>query len=126
MNKIVVVLIIIGLLVVGGFFLFNKPSPIDKVVSTGETKEFNVKAFQFGFDPTTIEVNLGDKVVITAYSVDVPHGLAIPDFGVNMLLMDSTPQTIEFLADKKGIFNFFCSVPCGSGHGSMRGFLVVN
>ena len=92
----------------------------------GEVKEFNVRAFQFGFDPETIEVNLGDKVRITAYSDDVPHGLAIPQFGVYMSLMGKTPVTEEFIADQPGTFTFYCSVPCGRGHGSMRGKFIVN
>lgn len=91
----------------------------------GQVKEFNVRAFQFGYDPSVLEVNLGDKVRITAYSSDVPHGLAIPQFGVNMKLLDKNPVTTEFIADKPGTFTFFCSIPCGSGHGAMQGKLIV-
>jgi len=92
----------------------------------GEVKEFNIRAFQFGFDPKKIEVNLGDKVRITAYSSDVPHGIAIPGYGVYMKLMDETPVSTEFIADRPGYYSFYCSIPCGSGHGAMRGELIVN
>ena len=31
----------------------------------------------------------------------------------------------EFIADKKGEFEMFCSVYCGQGHGQMKGKLIV-
>ena len=93
---------------------------------TGQVKEFTIRAFKFSFDPSVIEVNKGDKVKITAFSADVPHGLAIPDFKVNLRLADSTPQTAEFVADKAGTFAFFCNVPCGAGHRDMKGTLIVH
>lgn len=92
----------------------------------GEVKEFNVRAFQFGYEPDVLEVNLGDKVKINAYTSDVAHGLAIYQFGVNMQLRGKTPVTTEFVADKAGTFTFYCNVPCGSGHGAMRGKFIVN
>ena len=92
----------------------------------GEVKEFTVRAFQFGFEPDTLEVDLGDKVVINAYTSDVGHGLAIREFGVDMALMSKTPVTTEFIADKAGTFTFYCSIPCGRDHGAMRGKLIVN
>lgn len=131
MNKTVIALVVIVLLVIGGFVLFNKQGNDnakgqDSTTSTsGELKEFRVEAFQFGFDPEVIEVNQGDRVRIIALSRDVPHGLSIPEFDVNLYLNGLQEQTAEFVADKKGTFSFSCSVPCGSGHGSMNGQLIV-
>ncbi|RMD57796.1 cytochrome C oxidase subunit II [Candidatus Woesearchaeota archaeon] len=95
------------------------------VAWSGEVKKFNIRAFQFGYEPDTIEVNLGDKVVINAHTSDVPHGLALPDFGVNMKLTGEDSVRAEFIADKAGEFEWYCSIPCGRGHGSMRGKLIV-
>ena len=91
----------------------------------GQVKEFTVRAFQYGFDPDKLEVNLGDKVIIHGYTSDVPHGLTLWDYGVNMKLMDKNPVTTEFIADKTGEFTFLCSIPCGSGHSKMQGKLIV-
>lgn len=102
----------------------NTPSQ-KSISSTGSVKEFTINAFRFGFEPKTIRVNLGDTVRIKATSVDVPHGLAIPEFGVNMYLTKGKQETVEFVANKKGTFQLYCSVPCGSGHGSMQGILIV-
>ncbi len=91
------------------------------------TKSFHIKAFQFGFDPETIEVNKGDTVVLEAETLDVGHGIKIPEFNVNMQLTQvGEVKTVTFVADKAGVFSFFCSIPCGSGHKSMKGTLRVS
>ncbi len=88
-------------------------------------KEFNVQAFRFGFNPSTIEVNKGDKVKITLASSDTTHGFSISEYGISETISPGQTKTVEFTADKEGTFAFFCSVYCGSGHGGMRGTLIV-
>ena len=95
------------------------------VVPTGEVKEIKVTARQFQFEPSTIEVNKGDKVRLVVTSVDVPHGIAIREYGINERLEVNKPTTIEFTADKEGTVTAFCSVFCGSGHSNMKGKIVV-
>ena len=97
----------------------------DKVISADNVKEFKITAKQFAFEPSTIEVNKGDKVRLIVTSIDVPHGIAIKEYGINERLEVGKPVTIEFTADKQGTFTAFCSVFCGSGHGSMKGKLIV-
>ncbi len=88
-------------------------------------KEFQVTAKQFVFEPATIEVNKGDRVRLLVTSVDVPHGISIPEYGINERLDPGKPVTIEFIAEKEGTFTTFCSVFCGSGHSNMKGKIVV-
>lgn len=94
--------------------------------STQPVKEFRITAEQFQFTPSTITVKKGDKVRLIVTSTDVTHGLAIPEFKVNMRLEKGKEQTAEFTADKAGTFTFYCSVVCGSGHSEMEGTLIVN
>ena len=82
-------------------------------------------ARQWSFDPQTITVNEGDTVILNINSIDVNHGFAILEFGVNEFLRPGNTVRIEFVADRKGSFSFFCSVSCGAGHTRMRGTLVV-
>ena len=84
-----------------------------------------MKAFQFGFDPNPVVVVKGDKVKLVVTSTDVTHGFSISEFGVNVQLFPGRPSIIDFTADKSGTFIFYCSVPCGAGHTSMRGRLIV-
>ncbi len=88
-------------------------------------KEFKITAKQFQFEPSTIEVNKGDKVKLVITSMDVPHGFAISEYGINERLDPGKPVTVEFTADKQGTFTTFCSVACGAGHGNMKGQLIV-
>ncbi|MEK6891573.1 MAG: cupredoxin domain-containing protein [Nanoarchaeota archaeon] len=94
-------------------------------VQSGDFKEFRITAKQFEFVPSTIEINKGDKVRLIVTSVDVPHGIAIPDYAIDKRIEPGQPVTIEFMADKPGTFTFYCSVFCGSGHSNMKGQLIV-
>jgi len=95
------------------------------VEPTGEVVEISMEAKKFEFIPSTIEVNQGDTVRITAVSTDVDHGLAIDEYGIREKLLPNEPATFEFVADKTGEFIYYCSVFCGKGHGKMRGKLIV-
>jgi cytochrome c oxidase subunit 2 len=92
---------------------------------SGKVVEINITAKQWEFVPSTITVKKGDTVRITATSVDVAHGLSIPEYGINQRLEPNVPVTVEFVADKSGTFGFRCSVMCGEGHRSMTGQLIV-
>ena len=91
----------------------------------GYVKEFKMTAKQFAFEPEIIEVNKGDMVRLIVTSIDVPHGISIPEYGINERLNPGEPVTIEFIADKEGTFTAFCSVFCGSGHSNMKGKIIV-
>lgn len=110
----------------------EEPARIEEVTPSGEdtqqageVREFTMTAQRFSFNPSTITVNKGDTVKISITSTDVTHGFAISEFGINVQLLPGKTEIIEFIADKTGTFRFFCSVPCGSGHGRMSGQLVV-
>ena len=98
---------------------------VKAAAQSGEVKEFKMTAKQFSFTPGTIEVNKGDKVRLIVTSTDVPHGIAIPEYGINQRLEPGNPVTIEFTADKQGTFTAFCSVICGAGHRDMKGKIIV-
>ena len=97
----------------------EKPAaePIDKI--------FSIRAFQFGYDPDLLEVDHGDNVMITITSVDVGHGFALPDFGINERIPAEESVTVQFVADKKGEFEFFNSVYSGEGWEDMKGKFIV-
>jgi cytochrome c oxidase subunit 2 len=89
-------------------------------------KKFTITAKRFEFIPAIITVNQGDEVTLTITSTDVTHGFAIGEYFINERLEPREPKTVKFIANRKGEFDIICNVPCGSGHGSMRGKLIVN
>ena len=105
----------------------TEPEEQEPIVETkqSEVKEIEVTAKQWEFIPNPIEVNKGDKVRLKIRSLDVTHGFALPDFGISQRLEPGKTEIVEFTADKTGSFTFFCNVPCGSGHSSMRGTLII-
>jgi len=124
---------LIGVLIIifssGGSNLVNSNSgnSSNEIVanSNGEIKEFNIIANKFEFIPGTITVNEGDEVILHIESIDVEHGIAIPQFGVSQILPVGQNITVEFVADKAGIYTFYCNVYCGLEHRSMTGSLIV-
>ena len=95
------------------------------ISSPSDVKEFTLIARQFEYIPGTITVHQGDHVKLLITSEDVTHGFILTAFHINEQLPPGKTVEVNFVADKKGIFDFFCSIPCGSGHGGMRGKLVV-
>ena len=89
------------------------------------SRSFNITAKQWSFTPSTITVTEGDVVTLNVTSVDVSHGLAISQFGVNIRLSPGVTTSATFTANKVGTYSFFCNVACGQGHGGMRGTLTV-
>ncbi|MHA2062026.1 MAG: cupredoxin domain-containing protein [Candidatus Sifarchaeia archaeon] len=95
------------------------------LTKAGEMKTFEVRAKKYEFNPGTISVNNGDKVIIKAIANDRDHGIGIKQFNVNSLLPKGKWVTIEFVADKKGEFSIFCSKFCGWKHFNMKSKLIV-
>jgi cytochrome c oxidase subunit 2 len=113
-----------------------KPSetktPVGSDIAAAETKsgsivDITINSFNFGFTATPATINKGDKVRLKLTSTNCIHGIAIPGFGISVgPVSPGEEKTVEFIADKSGSFDYFCNVPCGSGHRSMRGTLTVN
>lgn len=95
----------------------------DKYIS--KVKEFDLEAYQFDFEPKTITVKKGDIVRLHVKSRDVPHGIYIKEYGINVPVTKEAAKKVEFIADKAGTFAILCSVYCGSGHQAMQGKLIV-
>ena len=91
----------------------------DESIETTETKEFTIQAIRFGYSPDTISVTKGDKVRLNIDNTDVPHGIRIPELNLQ------GENSLEFTANQVGQFDWYCLVPCGSGHMQMKGKLIV-
>ena len=103
----------------------TKNSAVEKTTAykTGETIKIDVS--QFEFNPNKIIVEKGAKVKILVKSTDVKHGIAIEGYNIRVELPVNEEKTFELIADQTGSFTYYCSVPCGAGHRSMKGTLIV-
>lgn len=84
-----------------------------------------VDASRYKFEPDPIVVKSGEKVRLVVTSKDVAHGLAIREFNINLSVPAGETKSVEFIADKKGAFQAYCSVYCGPGHAHMQVILIV-
>ena len=120
--------LIIGIII--GYFVFVTPPPAEAI----STKEINMRVFQFGYDPSIINVTEGTKVIIhiTEVTANLEPGFAVhtftigPPYNINVNLEVKKKYTIEFVASYVGEFIFECAVYCGSQHAAMKGKLIVN
>jgi cytochrome c oxidase subunit 2 len=89
-------------------------------------REFDIIASQWRWEPSVIKVKQGERIRLNIESVDVLHGLVIPELDVyNYDLPAGKTTTLEFVATKKGRFEFLCSVFCGDRHIEMTGVIIV-
>jgi cytochrome c oxidase subunit 2 len=105
----------------------SQTPPTSTVSGQADTVVVNVKAQQFSFNPSEIDLKKGQHVKLVITSPDVAHGItAIPELGIpNTQIPAGQTVTIEFDATQTGTFPFRCSVFCGEGHRAMTGELVV-
>lgn len=88
-------------------------------------KEFTVDGSSFEFDPKTITVKKGDTVKITFKDIDGRHNLVIDGYDLSTdIIGKGKEDTIQFVADKAGSFEYYCSVANHEELG-MTGTLVV-
>lgn len=88
-------------------------------------KEFTVTGQNFSFTPKTLTVSKGDTVKVTFVNSDGFHDFRIDEFNVaTNKLQTGGQQTVTFVADKTGSFEYYCSVGNHRAMG-MKGTLVV-
>jgi len=118
-NKYFILIGILGLLVVGGIvyrvlFVSDDAKPIE----TGIEKSLSIVTREntWSFEPEIIEVDQGDRVILTITNEDeYDHGFAIDAFGISQRMPAKGTIRVEFVVTKAGTFPYYCSVSCGSG-----------
>jgi len=90
-------------------------------------RDIDIIASRFKFVPEMLQVTEGDRVRLTLRSTDTEHGFSIKKMNVRVAVPKTgEPVTVEFVAERPGTYEFKCSEYCGSGHGRMKGQLVVS
>lgn len=119
MNKYFLLIGVVGLVLIGGigYRIFLRPQSSEPVI-TGIERIITVIAEQneWRFTPEDIEINRGDKVIMTVINEDdYDHGIAIDAYGISQRMPAKGTIKVEFIATQEGDFPFYCSVPCGEG-----------
>jgi len=95
--------------------------------SAGSPDEFTVVNIEYEgtkvFVPSTLVVHKGDtvkiKVINNIKSEPPNHGFAIPDFKIEEVVNRGETKTVEFTADKVGVFDIQCQLHPAHVHGQL-------
>lgn len=79
----------------------------------------------FAFSPPRIVADQGDLVKITLVAADIPHSVAIDEYGIAKTSSPGTDAVIEFRAQTRGSFTFYCRLTGEPRCRGMKGQLVV-
>ena len=102
---------------VGGDAVASEPT-------AGEAS-FTVIGGNFYYDLDDITVQEGDEVTITFKAAEGTHDFVLDEFGVQSETVSGDDETtVTFTADKKGTFEFYCSIGDHRAQG-MVGTLTV-
>jgi cytochrome c oxidase subunit II len=102
------------------------------IFSTGtifaaDQKEIVIKitAKKFEYSPNSIKIKKGIPVILELTSLDRLHGFNCPKLGVRTNIEPGKVNRVRILAQKAGVYEFYCDVFCGSGHEDMSGKIIV-
>jgi plastocyanin len=120
-----VAVIIIGILIIAGVLWFQKNKPgnsqsnsevkAEKNATVGSTdqevKTFDLTSKPFEFSVKEIKVKKGDQVRINLKNEQGLHDWVIDEFNARTKqLAAGQSDSVEFVADKAGTFEYYCSV----------------
>lgn len=129
--KILISLVVLIIVVSAGFYLFPKDEIVienlnkEDVREQAEAKVFNLTGKDYSFSTTEIRVQEGDTVTINFESTQGFHDWVINEFEVGTeRVVEGDSSSVTFVVDKKGEFEFYCSVGDHRAKG-MVGKLIV-
>ncbi|KKS64150.1 hypothetical protein A3A14_01985 [Candidatus Daviesbacteria bacterium RIFCSPLOWO2_01_FULL_43_38] len=135
------IILAVFILIVGGVFFWAGPfrgsqvssqvssQPEERVAGADITvpnqeaiKSFDIEGKPFEFSIKEIKVKEGDKVRINFKNTQGTHDFTIEEFDAHTkMLQVGETDSVEFVADKKGTFEYYCSV--GNGFHRQQGMV---
>lgn len=102
----------------------------NSIVRTGPNSvevRLTAKRTEYGFDE--FKVKEGDRVRLTITNIertkDIIHGFALTEHDVSVDLPPGKTVTVEFVAGKPGVYQYYCTIFCSALHMEMLGRMVV-
>lgn len=100
-----------------------------EAVRDGNKVDVRMAAVRSTLYPTSFEVRKGDNVTIhitnLEQTTDELHGLGINGYNINIVVDPGETKHVTFVADKTGVFPYYCTNFCSALHQEMQGYLMV-
>lgn len=101
------------------------PTATPTATAVSSVKTFTVTGKSFSFSVSQITVNKGDTVKIIFQNTEGNHDWVVDEFNAHTKVISAgQSDTIQFIADKTGTFQYYCSVGAHRQLG-MVGNLIV-
>ncbi|MFC6723071.1 TAT-dependent nitrous-oxide reductase [Halobium palmae] len=102
-------------------------SRVNRIDDTTVEAYASVKRSEYGLRDFTVKE--GDQVTLTVTNIegsqDIVHGVAIPEYDVNLALAPQDTREVTFRADKPGVYWIYCTYFCSALHLEMRSRMLV-
>jgi len=89
------------------------------------SRKISIVARRFSFEPSSVPVKVGERVLIEVTSLDFVHGFNVPALQTRHDLPPGQVTRFELSFAQAGEFDFLCDNFCGDGHEGMHGRFLV-
>jgi nitrous-oxide reductase len=100
-----------------------------RIVRNGRTVDVYMTLVRSHLVPDNVTVKQGDSVrwhlTNLEQAQDATHGFCINDYDINLSMEPGKSADVSFLADRSGVFPFYCTEFCSALHLEMAGYLLV-
>ncbi|MBC8257477.1 MAG: cupredoxin domain-containing protein [SAR324 cluster bacterium] len=101
----------------------------ERVERNGNKVTIYGTAIRSHFSPEVIEVKVGDEITWHITNVeraqDQVHGFTVDNHNVHGSIEPGETATFKFVADKEGVYPFYCTEFCSALHLEMTGYFLV-
>ena len=101
----------------------------ERIERNGKKVDVYMSVIRSHITPDFIPLELGDEVTLHVtnheQAYDQTHGFAIDMYNINLSMEPGKYDEVEFVADRAGVFPYYCTEFCSALHLEMMGYMLV-
>ncbi|MFB6207408.1 MAG: TAT-dependent nitrous-oxide reductase, partial [Haloglomus sp.] len=108
-------------------FVTPENSAVERTGESSVNVKMSSMRSEYGLPEFTVQE--GDEVTLTVTNIesvrDIIHGVAIPEYDINLAIAPQDTREATFTADKPGVYWLYCTYFCSALHLEMRSRMIV-